>query len=336
MKNIILVVLIVIVILLIVIRGESFASQMNTKKARAPVTGPAPVPRAPVSVPVTGPAPATSPVSVPVTGPAPAPSPVVNIGADCWPVNRNYVNPFANPTPSNVAALCTVPTTCPDHPRPEMVKMLSTNVAPPPQPGTMATFTPPPLPKGTAEQCMNACNQSQTCGGFTRPANSLDTNATVNCTYFPLTQTQPWFTVSAPPRLYMESIKQDATTNLWRKQPHAYPTDGLGEPWQRINPLLLSRGPRGCGKYLTPPPGYTAARMQGIGATTTSTLIGGNSFGTGTVEDCAKMCDSEPSCVGFRRLNSVDDDEVTTCVWAGSRSNTPSDDMDMFYKNSAT
>jgi hypothetical protein len=72
--------------------------------------------------------------------------------------------------------------------------------------------------------------------------------------------------------------------------------------------------------------------MQGIGPTTISTVIGGNSFGIGTVEDCANLCNSEPTCVGFRRINSVDDDEVAACVWASSRNGPPSDATDMFYK----
>ena len=310
-----------------------------------PVIGHVPMPvigHVPMPVIGYGPKPVIDPVPTPVIDPVPTPvidpvttyypSKVVSIGADCWPVNRNYTNPFNNATPQDVRDLCTVPTTCSDHPRPKMVKMLYTNVNAPPQYGAKAQFTPPPLPNGTSEQCINACNESQTCGGFTRPANSLDDNATVKCTYFPLTETQPVLTASAPPRLFMESIREDSTTNMWRKQPHAYPTDGLGEPWQRINPLLKSRGPRGCGKYLQPPPGYTAARMQGIGPTTISTVIGGNSAGTGTVEDCANLCNSEPTCVGFRRTNSVDDDEVAACVWASSRNGPSSDATDMFYK----
>ena len=332
LKDVVIISLMVVIFLILIFKRNS--SSYSPGKSRGKGRSQAPTPMS-GGAPLPPPPPAPSPAPIQSPSPTYLSAQTTKIGADCWPVNRNYVNPFNNITPSDIAELCKAPTTCPNHPRPKMIKMLSTNVSAPGQSGTMAPFTPPPLPTGTAEQCINACDQSQTCGGFTRPANSLD-SASVNCTYFPSTQTQPMLTVSAPPRLFMESIKEDSTTNMWRKQPHAYPTDGIGEPWQRINPLLTSGGPRGCGKYLPPPPGYTASRMQGIGPTTISTVIGGNSFGTGTVEDCAKLCNSEPTCVGFRRPNSVDDDEVTSCVWASSRNGPTSDTTDMFYKTSAT
>jgi len=324
MKNIVIGVLLVITVLLIFLRGESFASQMN-KKARSPASGGRPPP-------------ATSPATAPAPSPSPTPlMQATKIGADCWPVNRNYVNPFGNPTPSNVAALCTVPTTCTNHPRPKMVKMLSTNVSATGQSGTMAPFTPPPLPTGTAEQCINACEQSQTCGGFTRPANSLD-SANVNCTYFPLVDTTPWFTTDAPPRLFKEALKTDATTNTWRKQPYAYPVTGIGEPWQMINPARLEGGSSGCGEDLPTPRGYTAGRDQTLGTGLTIGIVGGNSFSVGTVEDCAKLCDGEPTCSGFRRGNRLGDDEIQTCLFVTGKPTGYSgmSSMDMFYKNSAT
>jgi hypothetical protein len=299
---------------------------------------PAPQP-APAPTPAFGPAP--TPAPTPAFGPAPTPafgptstSKAVSIGADCWSVNRNYTNPFNNATPQDIIDLCRVPTTCQNHPRPKMVKMLSTNVNDNNKPGARAPLSLPQLTNGTADQCIDACNQYPSCGGFTRPVNKADNDSTATCTFIPLVGTTPWFTTDAPPRLFSETLKEDATTNMWRKQPYAYPVTGIGQPWQMINPARLEGGSSGCGKDSPTPRGYTAGRDQTLGTGLTIGLVGGNSFSVGTVEDCAKLCDSEPTCSGFRRSNMLDDDEINTCLWV---TGTPTgysgmSSTDMFFK----
>jgi hypothetical protein len=194
-----------------------------------------------------------------------------------------------------------------------------------------SSFPGPALATGTSEQCIEACSKDTACGGFTRPAGTADTDAGATCSWYPMSATDPSLTTHNPPQLFMETIQPDTSTNFWRKQPHAYPTDGIGQPWQRINPRLVSErgGPRGCGKYLPLPEGYVAARSQNLGGGTKHA-----GWGNGTVKECAAMCNANPACVGFRRGNSRDDDESATCVWAsGTPTNVPFDAFDMFYKS---
>ena len=251
----------------------------------------------------------------------------VPFGADCWPLNLEY----GTSTPTEVAKLCQAPSTCANHPRPKMVKMLGANVRNPPPAGSQSFK--PSKTTGTSEECIQECDKIQNCGGFTRSVGTRDDDANGMCSWVPMTAISPLMTVEPIPKLFEEAVVPDSSKNLWRKQPPGYPSDSLGAPRQKINPLWVQYGPRGCGKYLPMPTGWVAARQQNIGNMST-TVVNGATFASGTVKDCTEMCDGTPACKGFRRTNDIDDDEVGTCVFVtGTPYNNPTmDAFDMFYK----
>ena len=248
-------------------------------------------------------------------------------GADCWPLTLKY----GTSTPDEVARLCKAPTTCAVHPRPKMVKMLGANVRNPPPAGTQSFR--PSKTTGTSEECIRECDKIQNCGGFTRLVGTRDDDANGTCSWVPMTAVTPWMT-SDMKQLFQEAVVPDSSNNLWRKQPPEYPIDTLGTFGQKINPLSITYGPSGCGKYLPMPTGWVAARQQNALGKMSPIIVNGNTFASGTVKDCTEMCGGTPGCTGFRRSNAMDDDEVATCVFVtGTPINSPTmDAFDMFYK----